>query len=408
MLFLCLIFFISCVTAPSTRFTYDRDAAEALWSSMDRMSRMARSAEERLEVSFPNVPASERGMVGLIPRNLYVSFPSLSPLFFSSLSSLLFFEESQADDIAHLNIARVKGLIQGADSSGRLTFPIPAPGHVLLLTKPIPEGRLVTGSHLITSTSASQSIANAGLRTVRGFGVLRDASGNSHYFRTIPFDPPPAAPQRHVPWVESLNHIPPRDTDAGLFKHRPIALELGAEGEKAVYRSKDKVVLSHVSVLPVTGPRGEGELRVYPDKLLEEVLAGPYGEPVWRASSSEAQAQAEAEAEGKALQKDIEEENTSTRRNKDWIQWADQPNWSSQESKALTKPPKGKAKLLELPSFREMRKSASENLIVASPKKWLDKMKKNTFRSNKSFGARLGNVREGEKSDGVGSSSKST
>ncbi|SPO30535.1 uncharacterized protein UTRI_06465 [Ustilago trichophora] len=355
-----IVAFSSIVTAlpppQSSWIPQDGEVASAFWSTLNRM---AHSGESRIDHSYPNVPPIERGFVGDVPQNLYQ-------------------------------------LIHGADSSGRLTFPLPAPGHVLLLTKSIPEGKVLTGSHLISSTALSSTLANAGPRTLRGFGVFRDPSGNVHYFRTIPFDPPPMKPQSNVPWVESISHIPPRSGDAKMFKNRHIALKLGPNAEKDVYRPKDKVVLSHVSVLPITGPKGEGELRVYPNKLLEEVLAGPYGEPVWRAPRME------AEVEGNTLQKEIEEEeDDSTRERRNWIQWSDQPNWSSQESKALIKPSrdqaKGKGKVLEIPSFREMRKSASGSPMAVSPKKWLHKMKKSLFRS-KSHGARLSDGDGGESS----------
>lgn len=145
---------------------------------------------------------------------------------------------------------RWQGLIQGADSSGRLTLPAPAPGHVLLLTVP-------------DSVSRSE---------LRGVGLFREPSTHSiYYFQTVAFHVP--APQQFTREpIDRLHHIPPRSTDATLFGSRRLSIALD---DGRVFQPRNKFALSHISTLPATGPRNERELTIYPRDLLNTILHGP-------------------------------------------------------------------------------------------------------------------------------------
>lgn len=95
-----------------------------------------------------------------------------------------------------------------------------------------------------------------------------------HFFRTSPFVLRREGAD-HVystsTSVDGLNHIPARSTDPHLFGARKLSILL----PNGVYRSKQQFALSHISVLPVTGP-APGEITVYPDFIWQKVLKGPH------------------------------------------------------------------------------------------------------------------------------------
>lgn len=140
--------------------------------------------------------------------------------------------------------------------------------------------------------------------TVKGFGAITDGKGKVHYFRTVPFEPPrpktlPQTHQTRLPdQVAPRSHLKLKKT----FGSRPITLKLPS-GE--FHHSKDKVLLSHISVIPDTGPP-ETDLRVYPQPILDEVLKGPPQEVVQRDKGGPPRL----------------------------VEWSETPNWSRKEPKA--------------------------------------------------------------------------
>ncbi|EST07412.1 hypothetical protein PSEUBRA_003238 [Kalmanozyma brasiliensis GHG001] len=195
------------------------------------LSHVARSDTDAFLASrFPHVPVEQRARIGDVPSNLW-------------------------------------GLVQGTDASGRLILPTPPPGHVLLLTTSVPPTHTV-------SNPAYLLRGRPGKSTVRGLGLLTLPDGTQRTFRTVAFDPlPSSAGPLQGGVVDRTHHVPPRSFDAGLFGARKLTVS--HEG-RTMWRPKDKVMLAHVSVLPLDGP-GEREMRVYPDAILREVLAGPSG-----------------------------------------------------------------------------------------------------------------------------------
>ena len=257
--------------------------------------------------------------------------------------------------------------MHGADPSGRLTIPLPPPGHALLLTKSLPHTTLISKDAHLLSPSAK---LNA--RPLRGIGALTDSSGNTHWFSTIPFDVPANSLGRQpvAPRVVG-SHIPPRDVDAKLFSSRPLTL---LSPENNVYHTKDKVNLAHISQLPLTGPR-QGELKIYPQELMEEVLKGPQAEV------------------------------RPGREN--WVQWAERPNWSSAERKMIAKERKQKEKerALVMRGWNRQDSGGSGSGSGgegSSPRKWLGKLK-DRFSTSRS-GSRLnrGNGRGGDEGTSSG------
>ncbi|SPC66554.1 uncharacterized protein UHOD_08691 [Ustilago sp. UG-2017b] len=230
--------------------------------------------DQFLARKYPNVPHDQRANLGDIPENL-------GPL------------------------------IQGADKTGRLLIPAPQPGHALLLTKDVPEYTSSLGPALLHKATPEGNIVltqakswSASKDTVKGFGAITDREGKVHYFRTVPFEPPrpetlPQTGQTLLPdQVAPRSHLKFKKT----FGSRPITLKLPS-GE--FHHSKDKVLLSHISVIPDTGPPGT-DLRVYPQPILDEVLKGPPQEVVQRGK------------EGPP-----------------WlVEWSETPNWSRKERKA--------------------------------------------------------------------------
>lgn len=166
-------------------------------------------------------------------------------------------------------------------------------GPALLHTK---EWNIFGPEHVLTKTGT------AGKQTVKGMGAFTDASGRTHYFRTIPFDPAFRQNYQHTRPTESTNYITSRDLDGKLFHPRPITLKL-PDGNQ--FRSKDKVLLPHISVVPQSGLH-EGDLRIYPEQILNEVLKGPPQGPISRIKGAP----------------------------KPFVQWSDTPNWSRKERHA--------------------------------------------------------------------------
>ncbi|SYW80129.1 uncharacterized protein UBRO2_03397 [Ustilago bromivora] len=223
---------------------------------------------------YPNVPHGQRANLGVIPENL-------------------------------------RPLIRGADETGRLLIPAPQPGHALLLTKDVPEYTSSLGPALLHKATPEGNMVLTQTKsgfatedTVKGFGAITDREGKVHYFRTVPFEPPrpehfPQTRQTLLPdQVAPRSHLKFKKT----FGSRPITLKLPSGG---LHHSKDKVLLSHISVVPVSGPR-EGDLRVYPQPILDQVLKGPPQEMVQRSKGGPPPL----------------------------VEWSETPNWSRKERKA--------------------------------------------------------------------------
>lgn len=208
----------------------------------------------------------------------------------------------------------LKPLIQEADETGRLLIPAPQPGHALLLTKNVPEYTSSLGPAFIQRATPAGNFVfikakswTANKNTVKGIGAITDSEGKVHYFRTIPFNPPrpelfPQPRRTTLP-----NHITPHSLGKSkkFFGSRPITLKLPS-GE--LHHSKDKVFLSHISVVPNTGPH-TFELKVYPPEILDQVLKGPPQEMVQRSKG----------------------------RSRPLVEWSETPNWSRKERKAAKK-----------------------------------------------------------------------
>ncbi|KAJ1021550.1 hypothetical protein NDA13_005586 [Ustilago tritici] len=223
---------------------------------------------------YPNVPHEQRPNLGVIPANLRL-------------------------------------LIQGADKTGRLLIPAPQPKHALLLTKDVRKNTFFRGHVLLyTATPEGNMVLTqtksgfASEDTVKGFGAITDREGKVHYFRTVPFEPPRSEhlSQTRETWLP--NQVAPRShlKLKKTFGSRPITLKLPSGG---FHHSKDKVLLSHISVIPDTGPPGT-DLRVYPQPILDEVLKGPPQEVVQRGKEGPPRL----------------------------VEWSETPNWSRKERKA--------------------------------------------------------------------------
>ncbi|KAJ1570405.1 hypothetical protein NDA12_004348 [Ustilago hordei] len=223
---------------------------------------------------YPNVPSEQRANLGVIPE-------TLAPL------------------------------IQGADKTGRLLIPAPQPGHALLLTKNVPEYTSSLGPAFIQRATRTGDLVfvkakswTASKNTVKGIGAITDSEGKVHYFHTIPFNPPRPGLHPKMRVATSPNHVTPQSLSKSkkFFGSHPITLKLPS-GE--LHHSKDKVFLSHISLVPNTGPH-ELELKVYPPEILDQVLKGPPQEMV--------------------------------QRSKGWsrplVEWSETPNWSRKERKA--------------------------------------------------------------------------
>ena len=195
----------------------------------------------------------------------------------------------------------------------------------------------MTAPHFVAS---SASVANANTRTVRGIGVVHDDDG-VHWFRTVPFDPPPTIPSTAI----GEGHIRPHSAVGTLFPPRRISLPLPQGG---IYSSKDKVKLAHLSVVPLSHPPND-PATVYPRELLAEVLAGPK--------------EGESVGGGMGWEK--------------LVQWGEEPNWTKKERRAMGK------------------KSQEQPMTsgTSSPKKWIKALRKSLSRSKSSTGSSSG---EGE------------
>ena len=234
-------------------------------------------------------------------------------------------------------------MIRGADASGTLRLPAPDPGHALLLTVNVPTGKIIYGPHLL-GPDVDLHITNANDRTVRGVGVVTDRDGTVHYFRTVPFNPPPASetPPTRIETPSSLNYIPPRSTEkSSIFPPRRITLSL-PNGD--TFHSHKRIFLSHVSTRPLASVAvPEGEVTVYPPRLLEELLAGPHPVP-------------------------MEQEHGRGQR---LVRWSDRPNWSKKDLNSGT---------------RRGSVAALTNATPAPSPKWYQKLTK-PFSRSKSGGS---------------------
>ncbi len=112
---------------------------------------------------------------------------------------------------------------------------------------------------------------------VRAIGMITDDTGKTSYFRSSPFTPPPGGKVAHR--VEAVHidrasgkiTIPPRDYDRLLFGSRKVSIAL-SDGSR--YNANKDVTLSHVSIRPLGAQPVWVRTRVYPEKLVDEVLAG--------------------------------------------------------------------------------------------------------------------------------------